>query len=119
MRGTDFRSGYNRPSTIIPDSGQLFPHNFPASSTDGWDIFQKDKLWAAFLGNPDNLEKQSASLSSQALSISCTANILAWKPPEDDIDMTFEGSTIEGDDIVPDGCCWQCAIEHSRQKNSL
>jgi hypothetical protein len=52
---SDFGSGYNVPSTIIPTAGQFFPHSLSATGPDCWDVFEEDERRLCFADEPDDM----------------------------------------------------------------
>ena len=72
MRGSNLRSGYNVPSTIIPEAGQSAADNFGAPCTYSWYILQEDERGSYFANKSCDLEEKSTSLSRQAFSAACT-----------------------------------------------
>src|SRR3990167_5011274 len=74
---SNFFSGNNFPSTIIPCRGQFFPHSFSATGADTGHVFKEHECRVGFFEQTDNLEKKSASLSFQAFSVPRNADILA------------------------------------------
>ena len=86
-RGSNFCGRYTRPPTVIPKIGKCSDDFSKSSSSDCRDILKEYERWAYFSCKSDNMSEKSASLSTQADSMACNANVLAREPAVDNINF--------------------------------
>ena len=109
MRSRSVLRGYNVPSTVIPERGQLSDHGssvgWPSifwSNKQTWDIFQIDSSRLYLANDSKGIWKKISIVAGPTKLSGLTIRLAGWAG-RDDIHSATPGESIELSDIVPDG----------------
>lgn len=83
-------------------------------NSESWDVFQEDESRSALANEPEKFKYKSTSLSLQASSSACNADILAGESATDDV-HTWEVVCGQCLHIVPNGSLVKVTRPHSGQ----
>lgn len=118
MGRTNGGSFKSRPPAVIPERGQI-SDNAPGVSAYGGDVLKKNVGGSKLTDKSDDLPIKPRALAIQARAISRRADVLAWKPPGDDVDVEpFEFLRAKSGNVVPNWCFVQLTVGHPRHEHA-
>lgn len=108
---------HTTPFRIEPQSGKVSEHDVESSRSESCDVFNEHEPGSYLANDPSELAPESAPLASDALPLSCVADVLAGESASDAIHAAAPRAAIEGDNIVPDRRLLQGRVFHPRHES--
>jgi hypothetical protein len=119
VRSSDIGSSQHRPSTVIPERGQVGEDSVESPNNDGWAVFQPEEVGSNLATDPCHFRPESASVAVDSCAFACNADVLAGKTASQDVSVSAVGSTIESSHVGEDGELWEASVALAREQDFL
>ena len=101
MGRTNVGSGYNAPSTVVPQRGKVAKDCSKSSSNQHWAVFHEDVARSYFPNDTRHVLPHSAALPVDSGSPSGNGDVLTGKPPRYNVNNSSPRFSVKGLNVIP------------------